>query len=68
MQIALSYSIHGAYWAYTKNQNVDEAQLLDVIAGLRARCARCTDRRLENTQIFTFCLWTFDEFLYYTYS
>ena len=34
MQIALSYSIHGAYWAYTKNQNVDEAQLLDVIGRL----------------------------------
>lgn len=34
MQIALSYSIHGAYWAYTKNQNVDEAQLLDVIGQL----------------------------------
>ena len=34
MQIALSYSIHGAYWAYIKNQDVGEAQLLDVIGRL----------------------------------
>lgn len=34
MQIALTYCIHGAYWAYTKNQNVDETQLLDVIGRL----------------------------------
>ena len=31
MQIVLSYSIHGAYWAYTKNQAAGEAVLLEVI-------------------------------------
>lgn len=31
MQIVLSYSIHGAYWAYTKNQTAGEAVLLEVI-------------------------------------